>query len=56
MAGIGLDVGTSYIVKAKDNNGNIEYKDFRDAFYIIKPSSPVATKMIEKGLSGKVFI
>lgn len=56
MAGIGLDVGTSYIVKAQDNNGNIEYKDFRDAFYIIKPSSPVATKMIEKGLSGKVFI
>jgi hypothetical protein len=52
----GLDVGTSYIVLAKDNNGNIEYKDFRDAFYIIKPTSPVATKMIEKGLSGKVFI
>lgn len=52
----GLDVGTSYIVLAKDNNGNIEYKDFRDAFYIIKPSTPVATKMIEKGLSGKVFI
>ena len=56
MAGIGLDVGTSYIVRAQDNNGNIEYKDFRDAFYIIKPTSPVATKMIEKALSGKVFI
>lgn len=52
----GLDVGTSYIVLAKDNNGNIEYKDFRDAFYTIKPTSPVAIKMIEKGLSGKVFI
>jgi hypothetical protein len=52
----GLDVGTSYIVLAKDNNGNIEYKDFRDAFFIIKPTSPVATKMIEKGLSGKIFI
>lgn len=56
MAGVGLDVGTSYIVKAQDNNGNIEYKDFRDAFYIIKPTTPVATKMIEKGLAGKVFI
>ena len=56
MAGIGLDVGTSYIVKAQHNNDNVEYKDFRDAFYTIKPSSPVATKMIEKGLSGKVFI
>jgi hypothetical protein len=52
----GLDVGTSYIVLSSENNGKIEYKDFRDAFYIIKPSTPVATKMIEKGLSGKTFI
>jgi hypothetical protein len=52
----GLDVGTSYIVLAKQNNDKIEYKDFRDAFYIIKPTTPVATKMIEKGLAGKVFI
>lgn len=52
----GLDVGTSYIVLSKENNDNIEYLDFRDAFYIIKPTTPVATKMIEKGLSGKVFI
>jgi hypothetical protein len=53
---IGLDVGTSYIVASRENNGNVEYKDFRDAFYIIKPTTPVATKMIEKGLSGKIFI
>jgi hypothetical protein len=54
---IGLDVGTSFIVLSKENKkGNIEYKDFRDAFYVIKPTSPVATKMIEKGLNGKVFI
>ena len=52
----GLDVGTSYIVLSSENNGKIEYKDFRDAFYIIKPSTPVATKMIEKGLAGKTFI
>lgn len=53
----GLDVGTSYIVLSKeDANGGLVYKDFRDAFYIIKPTTPVATKMIEKGLSGKVFI
>jgi hypothetical protein len=56
MANVGLDVGTSYIVLAKQDSNNIVYKDFRDAFYIIKPSTPVATKMIEKGLSGKVFI
>jgi hypothetical protein len=52
----GLDVGTSFIVLAQDQNDNIAYTDFRDAFYIIKPTTPVATKMIEKGLSGKVFI
>jgi len=52
----GLDVGTSFIVLSKEHDGNIEYKDFRDAFYVIKPTTPVATKMIEKGLAGKVFI
>lgn len=52
----GLDVGTSFIVLSSENNGSIEYKDFRDAFYVIKPTTPVATKMIEKGLSGKTFI
>ena len=52
----GLDVGTSFIVLSQEKNGNIEYKDFRDAFYVIKPTTPVATKMIEKGLSGKIFI
>lgn len=54
--GKGLDVGTSYIVLSQDSAGGVVYKDFRDAFYIIKPTTPVATKMIEKGLSGKVFI
>lgn len=52
----GLDVGTSFIVLSEDNNDKVQYKDFRDAFYIIKPSTPVATKMIEKGLTGKTFI
>lgn len=54
--GKGLDVGTSFIVLSSDKDGSIEYKDFRDAFYVIKPTTPVATKMIEKGLSGKIFI
>lgn len=52
----GLDVGTSFIVLAKHTESGVEYKDFRDAFYVIKPTTPVATKMIEKGLSGKIFI
>jgi hypothetical protein len=53
----GLDVGTSYIVLSQESeNGGISYKDFRDAFFVIKPTTPVATKMIEKGLAGKIFI
>lgn len=59
----GLDVGTSYIVLCKEEGagnalftGNIIYKDFRDAFYILNPPTAIASKMIEKGLSGKVFI
>ena len=56
MAYYGLDVGTSFIVLASEKDNNVEYKDFRDAFYIIKPSTPIANKMIEKGLEGKIFI
>lgn len=53
----GLDVGTSFIVLASDGaNDTVEYKDFRDAFYAIKPTTPVAAKMIEKGLAGRVFV
>ena len=53
----GLDVGTSYIVlSSEDESGTVEYKDFRDAFYVIKPSTPIASKMIEKGLAGKTFV
>jgi hypothetical protein len=52
----GLDVGTSYIILSQEFNNNISYIDFRDAFFVIKPTTPVATRMIEKGLSGKIFI
>jgi len=53
----GLDVGTSFIVLSSEGKGNkVEYKDFRDAFYVIKPSTPIASKMIEKGLAGKTFV
>lgn len=52
----GLDVGTSFVVLAEDSGDSVAYKDFRDAFYVIKPTTPVATKMIEKGLAGKIFV
>lgn len=53
---IGLDVGTSFIIASSYDKDNIIFKDFRDAFYIIKPNTPIAAKMVEKGLKGKVFI
>ena len=52
----GLDVGTSFIVLSSDSEAGVVYKDFRDAFYVIRPTTPVATKMIEKGLAGKIFV
>lgn len=53
----GLDVGTSFIVLAQDGAaGSVNYTDFRDAFFVIKPSTPVAAKMIDKGLQGKIFV
>lgn len=54
---IGLDVGTSFIIASRESaEGTVDYKEFRDAFYRIKPSTPIANKMIEKGLQGKKFI
>ena len=53
---IGLDVGTSFIIASSYKGDEIVFKDFRDAFYVIKPTTPIASKMVEKGLKGKVFI
>lgn len=52
----GLDVGTSFIVMSRNSDEGINYKEFRDAYYVIKPTTAVAAKMIEKGLQGKTFI
>ena len=52
----GLDVGTSCIVLATQSENGVVYKDFRDAFYTITPATPIAAKMIEKGLEGKTFV
>lgn len=48
---IGLDVGTSFLITAKEAGNGIEYKEFRDAFYRIRPPTPFAGKMLEKGLA-----
>ena len=53
----GLDVGTSFIVLSSHiAHDTVGFKDFRDAFCIIKPTNKIASKMIEKGLAGKVFV
>lgn len=52
----GLDVGTSTLIAAQEGEDKqVEYKIFRDAFFSIVPSSPMAAKMIEKGLQGKSY-
>lgn len=57
MAGLGLDVGTSFVIAAREKkNGEVSYTEFRDAFYRLTPSTPIQSKMIEKGLQGKKFI
>ncbi len=52
---VGIDVGTSSLVSAREMKTKTKYKLIRDAFYPIKPSSPFAAKMIEKGLAGKSY-
>lgn len=50
--GKGLDVGTSFLITADETANGIQYKEFRDAFFRIKPPTIFAGKMLEKGLSG----
>jgi len=47
----GLDIGTSFIVKAEESKKGVNYTEFRDAFYRLKPNSVIAAKMMEKSLS-----
>lgn len=55
MTPIGLDVGTSFLIAAKESDEGISYYEFRDAFYIMKPATLIAGKMMEKGLIGKSY-
>ena len=53
--GIGVDVGTAFLIKAEEKDGGIKYTEFRDAFYKMKPASPIAAKMMEKGLANTAY-
>lgn len=49
--GVGLDVGTSFLICAEESSeGEVKYAEFRDAFFRMKPATPIAAKMMEKGL------
>lgn len=55
MPGVGLDVGTSFLIRAKEDGEGINYKEFRDAFYRMKPATAIAGKMMEKGLQNLAY-
>lgn len=54
--GRGLDVGTSHIIASRElEDGKVLFTEFRDAFYRLKPATPIARKMMEKGLKGQQY-
>lgn len=52
---VGLDVGTSFIIVAREDGEGTKYHEFRDAFLRLKATTPVAAKMMEKGLAGQKY-
>lgn len=53
--GIGLDVGTSFLIRAQETEEGISYTEFRDAFFRMKPATPIAGKMMARGLKGMAY-
>lgn len=52
--GVGLDVGTSYLITSKMTvGGEVEFKSERDAFFVMVPQGKANTKMIEQMLKQK---
>jgi len=48
---VGLDIGTSFIVASRfDEGGKVQYREIRDAFLAMKPKTAINRKMIEGGL------
>lgn len=52
--GIGLDVGTSFLVTGRfGNDGKVNFKTFRDCFLELEPKTPINKKFIKKGLDDR---
>jgi hypothetical protein len=52
--GVGLDVGTSFLVTGKfAQDGKVHFKTFRDCFLELEPKTPINKKFIQKGLDDR---
>ncbi len=52
--GVGLDIGTSFLVTGKfGNDGKVNFKTFRDCFLELEPKTDINRKFIQKGLDDR---
>ena len=52
--GVGLDVGTSFLVTGKfGNDGKVNFTTFRDCFLELEPKTAINRKFIQKGLDDR---
>lgn len=52
--GIGLDIGTSFLVTGKfSNDGKVHFTTFRDCFLELEPKTTINKKFIQKGLDDR---
>ena len=52
--GVGLDVGTSFLVTGKfGNDGKVNFTTFRDCFLELEPKTSINKKFIQKGLDDR---
>jgi hypothetical protein len=52
--GVGLDVGTSFLVAGRfGNDGKIGFKKMRDCFIQLEPKTPINAKFIKKGIEDR---
>jgi hypothetical protein len=52
--GVGLDVGTSFLVAGRfGNDGKIGFKKMRDCFIELEPKTPINAKFIKKGIEDR---
>lgn len=54
---VGLDIGTSFIVSAREDGDKVVYKKQRDGFFTLKAENSISARFIEQGLkkSGSDF-